>query len=68
MRVMRFVKTDDDIFLNQRQILWVKAMNDCLEVCMKSDGCTIDKWSKNTHSICKKVNPDNYNKLACHWE
>jgi len=34
-------------------------MDECLAVCMKSDGCEIT----NTHNICKINNPSSYNKL-----
>ena len=65
MRFMRFIETDDKIKLNIKQILWVKVMNECLEVCMNSNDCNINK---NTHKICKKVNPDSYKQLVIHWE
>ena len=38
-------------------------MNDCLEVCTKSDGCFIDKNGGTTHKICKLNSPDSYAKL-----
>lgn len=34
-------------------------MNDCLEVCTKSNGCNIDGG---THRICKLNSPYSYNK------
>jgi hypothetical protein len=37
-------------------------MDDCLEVCIKTSGCT----PKDTHKICKINNPSNYNKLKEH--
>ena len=40
-------------------------MNNCLEVCMKSDGCIV---GKTTHKICKLNSPDSYNKLNKHFE
>ena len=41
-------------------------MNDCLEVCVKTDGCSIR--SGDTHKICKFNNPYSYNKLNKHFE
>ena len=59
-----FIKTDDNKVINAIHIRWVKQMNDCLEVCTKSDGCFIDKnGSTTTHKICKFNSPDSYNKL-----
>jgi hypothetical protein len=34
-------------------------MNDCLEVCTKSNGCE----ATNIHKICKSTNLNSYNKL-----
>lgn len=55
-----YIKTDDQIIINERFIRWVKKMDDCLEVCTKSNGCAI---KFNTHTICKVNNPDDYHKL-----
>lgn len=57
-----FFKTDDNTFINEHCIRWVKKMDDCLEVCIKTSGCT----PKDTHKICKINNPSNYNKLKEH--
>lgn len=40
-------------------------MNDCLEVCIKSDGCT---GYKDIHKICKLNNLSSYNKLNNFFE
>ena len=58
-----FIKTDDNKVINAIYIRWVKQMNECLEVCTKSDECFIDKNGGNTHKICKLNSPDSYNKL-----
>ena len=55
-----YIKTDDNKILNERCIRWVKKMDECLEVCTKSDGCRTDN---NTHKICKLNNPNSYEKL-----
>ena len=38
-------------------------MDDCLEVCMKSNGCFNDKKNSDIHRICKLYNINSYNKL-----
>jgi hypothetical protein len=60
-----YLKTDDNKLINETNIIWVKKMNDCLHVCVKSTGCvtTLD-----THKICKVNNPESYAKLNTHFE
>jgi hypothetical protein len=60
-----YLKTDDNKILNVKHIRWVKKMDDCLEICTKSDGCAV---GKNTHRICKLNNVDSYNKLNKYFE
>jgi hypothetical protein len=55
-----YLKTDDNKVINEKYIRWIALkMDECLAVCMKSDGCEIT----NTHNICKINNPSSYNKL-----
>jgi hypothetical protein len=61
-----YIKTDNNRIINERCITWIKKMNDCLEVCVKTDGCSIR--SGDTHRICKFNSPDSYNKLNKHFE
>lgn len=49
-----YIKTDDNKIINEKCIRWVKKMNDCLKVCIKSDGCY---GIKDIHIICKSNNP-----------
>jgi hypothetical protein len=60
-----FLKTDDNKIVNERSILWVQKMSECLEVCMKSIGC---KENGDTHKICKLNNPESYQKLNKYFE
>ena len=60
----RYIKTDENKIINEKCIRWVKKMNDCLEVCTKSIGCSIG----DTHKICKNNNLDSYNKLNKHFD
>lgn len=55
-----YIKTDDNKIINEKCIRWVKKMNDCLEVCIKTNGCII---YGSTHTVCKLNSPDSYNKL-----
>jgi hypothetical protein len=54
-----FLKTDNNTIINENRITWVRKMNECLEVCLKTTGCgTLD-----THSICKIYSPESYKRL-----
>lgn len=55
-----YMKTDENIVINEKCIKWVKKIGDCMEVCTKSNGCV---FKKDTHTICKMYNLDSYNKL-----
>jgi len=55
-----FIKTDNNKIINEKCIRWVKKMDECLEVCIKSDGC---REGINTHKICKVNNSRSYEKL-----
>jgi hypothetical protein len=61
-----YLKTDDNRVINENAIRWVQKMSDCLEVCLKTDGCNVK--NKSTHKICKFNNPYSYNKLNKHFE
>ena len=55
-----YIKTDNGMVLNKKYIRWIKKIDECLEICIKSNGCIA---KHNTHQICKSKNIDNYNKL-----
>jgi len=55
-----YIKTDDNKLINEVHIRWIKKMNECLEVCTKSNGCIS---GQNTHSICKRNSSTSYEKL-----
>ena len=61
---IRFIKTDNNAILNEQCIKWVKKRNECLEVCMKGNGCYIG----DTHIICKSRSPASYNMLNKQFE
>ena len=60
----RYIKTDNDTILNEHCIKWVKKRNECLEVCMKGNGCFVG----DTHSICETKSKKSYDKLNKHFE
>lgn len=60
-----FIKTDTNVIINEKAITWVKKMNECLDACVKADGCT---HGVNTHRICKQNSPEGYNRLNKHFE
>ena len=61
----KYIKTDENIIINEKFIRWVRKINECVEVCTRSNGCApLD----NTHKICKRNNLDSYNKLNKHFE
>jgi len=53
-----YIKTDNNIFINEQNIVWVQQMNDCLTVGTIKTGSLF-----NAYQICKLKNPDGYNKL-----
>ena len=60
MKKENYIKTDDNKVVNENCIRWVKKMNECMEVCIKKEGC-ISQVS--THRVCKSNSPEGYNKL-----
>ena len=60
-----YIKTDDNKILNEKCIKWVKKMDQCLEVCIRTNGCRV---GLNTHVICKSINEEGYNKLNKHFD
>lgn len=53
-----YIKTDNNTFINEQNIVWVEQMNDCLRV-----GTTQTGSICNTYKICKSNNLYSYNKL-----
>lgn len=62
-----YLKTDDNKIINEKCIRWVKKMNECLQVCMRTTGCDL-KTFNNTHKICKINSKQSYDKLNKHFE
>jgi hypothetical protein len=57
----QYIQTDNNTFINKTHIKWVKQMNECMDMCVKNDGC---REVYDTHRICKLANPVNYQKLS----
>ena len=62
---IQYIKTDENKIINEKHIIWVLKINDCLEVCTKSTGCT---RKSDTHQVCKLNSLNSYNKLNKHFE
>jgi hypothetical protein len=58
-----YIRTDENIIINEKYIKWIKKMDECLKVCNKLEGCDI----LDTHTICKIYNPESYEKLNKHF-
>jgi len=54
----KYIKTDNNRFINEKHIRWIEQIGDCFEVCVKSTGCNVK--NADTHRICKSYNPDSY--------
>lgn len=61
MKKEAYIRADDNKIIATKCIIWVKKMDECLQVCTKSIGCNIKNGD--THQICKLNNPDGFNKL-----
>jgi len=61
-----YLKTDDSKVINMKCITWVKKMDECLAVCTKTVGCSLERGS--THKICKINNNESYQKLNKYFE
>jgi hypothetical protein len=61
--VNSYIKTDDNIIINEKCIKWVKKIDECLLISIKSS----PRNNNNTHSICKIYTPYSYNKLNRHF-
>lgn len=59
-----FIKADNNIIINMKCIRWVKKMDECLQICSKTDGCGIE----NTHKVCKINNGESYRRLNRFFE
>ena len=56
-----YIKVDNNKIINESCIRWIKKIDECLEICIKTNGCygnLID-----THKICKINNNESYTKL-----
>jgi hypothetical protein len=60
----KYIKADNNKIINEKCIKWIKKIDDCMEVCTKSIGCS----PKGTNKICKINNLDSYNELNKYFE
>lgn len=59
-----YIKADNNKILNLNYIKWIKKIDECMEICMKGDGCYVG----DTQKICKINHPDSYEKLNKHFD
>lgn len=64
MENTKYLKTDNNTIINEKSITWVQKMDECLKLCTKSTGCTLE----DTHTICKINNLDSYNRINRHFD
>ena len=57
----RFERISKSRIINPDKIQWIDTSDKCLELCMKSNGCT---KMDNTHTFCEKHNPKFYEELT----
>ena len=55
-----YISTDDGKIINERHIIWIKKMNNCLEICSKKFGCY---GKSDTDSVCREFSLKSFNKL-----
>ena len=53
-----FIKADDNKIINKKCIIWVKKIDECLKICTKVTGCSLENGD--THKLCKVNNNDSY--------
>ena len=58
-----YIKADDDVIINEKQIRWIKKINDCMEICSKQSGCSLNNGAEETHKVCKINNLETFLRL-----
>jgi hypothetical protein len=56
-----YIKADNNTIIKSKYIRWVKKIDECLYVCTKPTGCSIELGD--THRICKINNSESFMKL-----
>ncbi len=59
-----FIRVDNNKVINKKCIRWIKKIDDCLELCLKPEGC----HSYDTYKICKINNLNSYEKLNKYFD
>ena len=55
-----YITADNDVIINEKSIKWIKKINDCMEICTNSTGCSMNN---DTHKICKINNLESFLRL-----
>ena len=58
----KFIKIGDTV-INESNIRWLKKIDECIEICTKSNGCGGTPIKDDTHVVCKINKPSSYDKL-----
>lgn len=63
-KLPEFIKCNDDIIIATKHIRWIynNRQEECLSICNKQLGCHID--DPNLLKLCKKKDPDAFDKYS----
>lgn len=57
-----YIKTDENVVVNEKYIRWIKKVDECMEICSRFNGCSLET-SKHNLRVCKLNNPDSYKRM-----
>jgi hypothetical protein len=63
-----YIKTDDNILINEKTIRWMRKMDDCIQICNRKKGCFSNPDMNDKHKVCKYKSPESYDKLNALFE
>jgi hypothetical protein len=58
----KFIKIGETV-INESKIRWLRKIDECIEICTKSNGCGGTPIKYDTHVVCRINKPTNYDKL-----
>lgn len=61
-----YIRADDNRIINEACIRWAKKIDECIEICTKSDGC--NSLRGNLHRVCKSNNSESYERMIKFFE
>jgi len=57
----QYIKTDNNKIINEKAIKWVQKIDECLYICTKSMGCSINI---DCHKLCKINEKESYDNIV----